>query len=95
MSTSAEFLAGTDPFDAGSRFEIRILASAGLPVLAFSAVPDRLYTLEWQPLGTASGASLWNVDSTHAVTEAGAIVVQVETTSGPGRLYRVAVRPVW
>jgi hypothetical protein len=95
MSTSAEFLAGTDPFDAGSRFEIRILASAGLPVLAFSAVPDRLYTLEWQPLGTASGSSLWNVDSTHAVTEAGAIVMPVETTSGPGRLYRVGVRPVW
>ncbi|NOU35794.1 MAG: hypothetical protein HOO88_03360 [Kiritimatiellaceae bacterium] len=46
LSDAAEILAGADPLDSESRFELR---QTGRNVLSWNAVEGRVYTIEWSP----------------------------------------------
>lgn len=51
QSNSAEMLAGFDPLDSQSRFELR---QTDRCVLSWDAVTGRIYSIEWSPAPTAS-----------------------------------------
>jgi hypothetical protein len=57
LCNAAEVLAGADPLDFESRFELR---QTGRNVLRWNAVEGRVYTVEWSPSLTESFQSLEN-----------------------------------
>jgi len=88
MTNLAEFVAGTDPQDRGSRMVAAIEAGDGTMLVRFLAQPDRSYTVQFSPsLQPGSWQKLADVSPRAAAEE---VTVSDPAASGqPARFYRV------
>ena len=88
MTNLAEYLAGTDPQDAGSRMVAAIEAGAGTMLVKFLAQPDRSYTVQVSP---SLQAGSWQklADVAPRATAEEVAVSDPAAIGQPVRFYRV------
>jgi hypothetical protein len=88
----AEYIAGTDPTDAGSRLKFDpavacVVSGQRQVVLSWLSAPSRAYEVQ----GASSANGTWSVLGT--VSGTGDVVQFIETNPGTPRLYRLRVLP--